>query len=272
MTTKRTAFFVSDGTGITSEALGMSLLSRFEGFEFERITLPYVDSVEKANETVEKINEASLRNDAKAIIFDTLVDDRIRSIIASSNCFMIDVFAAFLGPLEQELGQQPSDRVGRNKITENRGYDHRISAISYALDNDDGARTRYYNEADVILVGVSRSGKTPTCLYLAMQYGIKAANYPLTEEDIDDQKLPASIKSFKQKLFGLTIEPDRLSLIRNERKANSRYASMKQCNYEVEEVELMYRRERIPFMNTTHYSVEEIATRIMVQAEIKRRC
>jgi hypothetical protein len=119
---------------------------------------------------------------------------------------------------------------------------------------------------------VSRSGKTPTCLYLAMQYGIKAANYPLTEEDIDDQKLPGSIKSFKQKLFGLTIEPDRLSLIRNERKANSRYASIKQCNYEVEEVELMYRRERIPYMNTTHYSVEEIATRIMVQSGIKRRC
>jgi hypothetical protein len=272
MTTKRTAFFVSDGTGITSEALGMSLLSRFEEFEFERITLPYVDTVEKAQQTVEKINEATSRNGAKTIVFDTLVDDQIRSVIASSNCFMIDVFAAFLSPLEEELGQKPSDRVGRTKITENRGYEHRIAAVNYALANDDGARTKHYNEADVILVGVSRSGKTPTCLYLAMQYGIKAANYPLTEEDIDDQKLPGSIKSFKQKLFGLTIEPDRLSLIRNERKANSRYASIKQCNYEVEEVELMYRRERIPYMNTTHYSVEEIATRIMVQSGIKRRC
>jgi len=272
MTTKRTAFFVSDGTGITSEALGMSLLSRFEGFEFNRITLPYVDSVEKALETVEKINEASSIDGANAIIFDTLVDDKIRAIIASSNCFMIDVFAAFLGPLEQELGRPPSDRVGRTKITENRGYEYRIEAINYALDNDDGARTKYYDEADVILVGVSRSGKTPTCLYLAMQYGIKAANYPLTEEDIDDQKLPASIKQYKQKLFGLTIEPDRLTLIRNERRPNSRYASIKQCNFEVEEVELMYKRERIPYMNTTHYSVEEIATRIMVKSGIQRRC
>ncbi|WP_197474795.1 kinase/pyrophosphorylase, partial [Oleiphilus sp. HI0079] len=129
-----------------------------------------------------------------------------------------------------------------------------------------------YDEADVILVGVSRSGKTPTCLYLAMQYGIQAANYPITEEDIEDQKLPALLKSYRGKIFGLTIEPERLSLIRNERKPNSRYATMKQCNYEVEEVELMYRRERIPFMNTTDYSVEEIATRIMVQSGLQRRC
>ena len=272
MTSKRTAFFVSDGTGITSEALGMSLLTRFENLRFEKVTLPYVDSIEKAEDTVEKINKASEIDGAKAIIFDTIVDDTIRNIIASSNGFMIDVFAAFLGPLEEELGEQPTSRVGRTKITENRGYEHRIHAINYALDNDDGIRTKYYDVADVILVGVSRSGKTPTCLYLAMQYGIKAANYPLTEEDIDDQKLPPGLKQHREKIFGLTIEPDRLALIRNERRPNSRYASIKQCNYEVEEVELMYRRERIPFMNTTHYSVEEIATRIMVKCGIERRC
>lgn len=269
---KRTAFFISDGTGITSEALGMSLLSRFEGFDFDRITLPYVDTVEKASETVQRIHDAAERDQAKPIIFDTIVDDTIRGIIASGEGFMIDVFAAFLGPLEQELGAQPTDRVGRTRITENRGYEYRIDAVNYALDNDDGARTKYYDKADVILIGVSRSGKTPTCLYLAMQYGIKAANYPLTDDDIDDQKLPPSIRNFKHKLFGLTIEPDRLSLIRNERRPNSKYASTRQCNYEVEEVELMYRRERIPFMNTTHYSVEEIATRIMVKADISRRC
>lgn len=270
--TKRTAFFVSDGTGITSEALGVSLLSRFGSVKFERVTLPYIDSVEKAQATVEKINKAAERDGAKCIIFDTIVNDDIRAVIASSNSMMIDVFAAFMGPLIEELGEQPSDKVGRTKITENQSYEHRIHAINYALDNDDGIRTKYYDEADVILVGVSRSGKTPSCLYLAMQYGIKAANYPLTEEDIDDQVLPPGLKKHREKIFGLTIEPDRLALIRNERKPNSRYCSIKQCNYEVEEVELMYRRERIPFMNTTHYSVEEIATRIMVQCGIKRRC
>lgn len=100
-----------------------------------------------------------------------------------------------------------------------------------------------YDEADIIITGVSRSGKTPTCLYLALQYGLKAANYPITEEDINDQKIPAPLKPFKSKIFGLTIDPERLAVIRNERKPNSRYSSIKQCNYEVEEVELMYRRE-----------------------------
>jgi len=272
MSTQRTAFFISDGTGITSEALGVSLLTRFEDHHFEKVTLPYVDTVEKAHETVEKINAAYKRDGAKAIIFDTIVDDEIRKVIKQGYGLMIDIFAAFLGPLEKELGVRSSYNVGRTRITKNTRYDERIDAINYALDNDDGARTKLYDQADVILIGVSRSGKTPTCLYLAMQYGIKAANYPITEEDIEDQKLPASLKKHREKIFGLTIEPDRLATIRHERRANSRYSSMKQCNYEVEEVELMYRRERIPFMNTTHYSVEEIATRIMVQAKIERRC
>jgi regulator of PEP synthase PpsR (kinase-PPPase family) len=272
MSKHRTAFFISDGTGITSEALGVSLLTRFEEHIFEKVTLPYVDSIEKAHETADIINAAAERDGANAIIFDTIVDDAIRKIIKQSNGLMIDIFAAFLGPLEQELGVRSSYHVGRTRITKNTRYDKRIDAINYALDNDDGARTKLYDQADVILTGVSRSGKTPTCLYLAMQYGIKAANYPITEEDIEDQKLPDSLKQHRSKLFGLTIEPDRLIMIRNERRANSRYASAKQCNYEVEEVELMYRRERIPFMNTTHYSVEEIATRIMVQAKIERRC
>jgi regulator of PEP synthase PpsR (kinase-PPPase family) len=272
MNIHRTAFFISDGTGITSETLGMSLLARFEEHEFTKVTLPYVDSIEKAEQTVIKINAAAERDGAKAIIFDTIVDDNIRRIITQSNSFMIDIFAAFLAPLEQELGVQSSYKVGRTRITKHTQYDQRIEAINYALDNDDGARTKLYDQADVILVGVSRSGKTPTCLYLAMQYGIKAANYPITEEDLEDQALPALLKKHREKLFGLTIEPERLAIIRNERKANSRYSSVKQCNYEIEEVELMYKRERIPYLNTTHYSVEEIATRIMVQAQIARRC
>lgn len=272
MNKRRTAFFISDGTGITSEALGMSLLARFETHDFTKVTLPYVDNIEQAEETVSKINAASERDGAKAIIFDTIVDDDIRKTIAKSNSLMIDIFAAFLAPLEQELETQSSYKVGRTRITQNTRYDQRIQAINFALDNDDGARTKLYDQADVILIGVSRSGKTPTCLYLAMQYGIKAANYPITEEDIEDQSMPPLLKKYKEKLFGLTIEPTRLSLIRNERKANSRYSSAKQCNFEIEEVELMYKRERIPFLNTTHYSVEEIATRIMVKAQIERRC
>ncbi len=269
---KRSAFFISDGTGITAEALGQSLLAQFENIQFEKVTLPYIDDMEKAREAVRTINKRAELDDAAPIIFDTIVNHEIRNEIDQSNGFMIDIFGTFLGPLETELNAKSCYTVGKShSITTNHNYDRRIEAVNYALDNDDGARTRYYDQADVILIGVSRSGKTPSCLYLALNYGIKAANYPITEEDVDDQKLPAPLKDYKSKLFGLTIDPERLSVIRNERRPNSRYSSIKQCNHEVEEVELMYRRERIPHMNTTDYSVEEIATRIMVAAGIERR-
>ncbi len=269
---KRSAFFISDGTGITAEGLGQSLLAQFENIEFEKMTLPYIDSIEKAKKTVKTINKTAEADGTPPIIFDTIVNHEIRDEIGQSNGFMIDIFGTFLGPLEAELNSKSCYTVGKShSIKTNSNYDRRIEAVNFALDNDDGARTRYYDQADVILVGVSRSGKTPTCLYLALNYGIKAANYPVTEEDVDDQKLPTPLKDFKHKIFGLTIEPERLSVIRNERRPNSRYSSMKQCNYEVEEVEMMYRRERITFMNTTDYSVEEIATRILVATGIERR-
>jgi regulator of PEP synthase PpsR (kinase-PPPase family) len=147
----------------------------------------------------------------------------------------------------------------------------RIDAVNFALDNDDGSKIKHYDKADIILVGVSRSGKTPTCLYLALQFGIKAANYPLTEEDLQNFSLPDVLKPHKHKIFGLTIDPERLAAIRNERKANSRYASLAQCYYETEEVEHLYQQEQISFLSTTDLSVEEISTKIMQKAKIKRK-
>ncbi len=268
---KRTAFFISDGTGLTAEALGHSLLAQFETIDFERVTVPYIDDEEKARDMVKRINKASETDDARPLIFDTIVNRDIRDIISTANGFMVDIFGTFLNPLEQELQSSSSYTVGKSHSISNEGeYERRIHAVNFALDNDDGARTRHYDEADLILVGASRSGKTPTCLYLALQYGIKAANYPITEEDLEDQQLPAPLKRHKAKIFGLTIEPERLATIRNERRPNSRYSSLKQCMHEIEEIELMYRRERIPYLNTTAYSVEEISTRIMVTTGLKR--
>ncbi|MDX1590008.1 MAG: pyruvate, water dikinase regulatory protein [Oleiphilaceae bacterium] len=270
--TQRSAFFISDGTGITAEALGNSLLAQFENIEFQKITLPYIDDLDKARNAVHRINKACDVDDAKPIIFDTIVKKDIRAEIALARGFMVDIFGTFLSPLEEELGSSSSYSVGKShSITNDRSYEQRIKAVNFALDNDDGARTRHYHNADLILVGPSRSGKTPTCLYLALQYGIKAANYPITEEDLEDQKIPKSLHEHRNKLYGLTIEPERLSLIRNERRPNSRYASLNQCILEIEEIEAMYRRERIPFLNTTDYSVEEISTRIMLQTGVERR-
>ena len=268
---KRTAFFISDGTGLTAEALGHALLAQFEKIDFERITVPYIDDEEKAHDLVKRINKAAEVDGAAPLVLDTIVNSSIREIISTADGFMIDIFGTFLSPLEQELNSSSSYTVGKSHAINNEGsYERRINAVNLSLDNDDGARTRHYSEADLILVGASRSGKTPTCLYLALQYGIKAANYPITEEDLEDQKLPTALRPPKEKVFGLTIEPERLATIRNERRPNSRYSSIQQCMHEIEEIELMYKRERIPYLNTTAYSVEEISTRIMVTTGLKR--
>ena len=268
----RTAFFISDGTGITAEALGNSLLSQFESIQFNEVTIPYVDSQEKAQSAVDRINQTFEESGERPIIIDTIVDQDVRNVLATSNGFMLDIFTTFLKPLEKELRTDSSYTVGKSHaITDDQSYKIRIDAVHYALDNDDGAFTRDYDSADVILIGVSRSGKTPTCLYLALQFGIRAANYPITEDDLEELRLPKLLRPYKNKLFGLTIEPERLAAIRTERKPNSRYASMRQCEAEVREAEGLYMREGIKHLNSTHHSIEEISTRLLEEAGISRR-
>lgn len=269
---KRQAFFISDGTGITAETLGHSLLAQFESIDFIQTTLPYIDTTEKAHEVTSRLNKIKSDTGLQPIIFDTIVNQEIRDIISKANAFKVDIFATFLSPLEKELKIESSYSVGKSHAGGNdAGYKSRIDAVNFALDNDDGSKLKHYDKADIILIGVSRSGKTPTCLYLALQFGIKAANYPLTEEDLHNFELPDALKKHKHKLFGLTIDPERLAAIRNERKANSRYASIAQCYYETEEVEHLYQQEQISFLSTTDLSVEEISTKIMLKAELSRR-
>lgn len=268
----RTAFFISDGTGITAETLGNSLLTQFEGIHFEMITLPYIDTIEKAERVVAKINEACINDQHAAIVFDTIVNPEIRELIASSNGFKIDVFETFLKPLEKELNAHSSYSVGKSHaINESSRYKERIASVNFALDNDDGGRIQQYHQADVILVGVSRCGKTPTCLYMALQFGIRAANYPITIDDLESSGLPEILMKHRDKLFGLTIDPFHLAAIRHERRPNSRYASLEQCEFEVREVEKRLQQLNLGMINTTHFSVEEIATRIMADAGLKRR-
>jgi len=269
---RRTVFFVSDQTGVTAETMGHSLLTQFEGLEFRQVTLPFIATIDKAEEAVRKINATEHEDGLRPIVFSTLVKDELRRVVKGSNGLFLDFFDAFLGPLEGELKVKSSERAGRaHGIADQIVYSTRIEATNFALSSDDGAISADYERADVILIGVSRSGKTPTCIYMAMQYGVFAANYPFTEDDFDSKQLPAAVRGQTRKLFGLTIGTTRLQQIRNERRPGSRYASIAQCEFEVRSAENLFHRHGIPFIDTTECSIEEIASRIIERKGIERR-
>ncbi len=268
----RTVFFVSDGTGITAEMLGHSLLTQFDGINFHQVTLPFINTPEKIRDCVEKINKVASAGNGKPIVMTTLVNSEARHLIHKANAFSLDFFDAFLKPLEAELGVKSTHTIGRShSAVDQKGYGHRIDAVNFALAHDDGVTDRELAKAEVILVGVSRSGKTPTTLYLALQFGIRAANYPLIPEDFDRMKMPKPLVPFRDKLYGLTIAPERLSEIRNERRPGSKYAELSNCRYEVAQAELLMRREGVKWLNSTTKSIEEIATTIMQEVKLERR-
>ncbi len=267
----RTVFFVSDGTGITAETFGHSVLTQFE-LRFKEIRLPFIDTLDKAHDAVRKINDATQKDGKRPIVFSTLVKADLSAVLRQSNGMHMDLIQTFVEPLEQELGVKSTHTIGRShNIADSDEYKNRIEAINFSLAHDDGQSHKNLSDADVILVGVSRSGKTPTSLYLAMQYGIKAANYPLIPEDFERGKLPSGLLPFKAKIFGLSISPDRLSEVRNERRPGSKYAALENCRYEVNEAESMMRREGIRWMSSTVKSIEEIAAMILQEIKSEKR-
>jgi regulator of PEP synthase PpsR (kinase-PPPase family) len=269
MTQTRPVFFVSDGTGITAETLGHSLLAQFPDTRFRPHRMPFVDSPDKARDCAMKIRDAAAESGQRPIVFNTLVDPDAVAGLREADALFLDLFEKFIEPLENELGQRSTHAAGRfHGIAESQDYKRRIEAINFTLAHDDGVSHADLAEADVILVGVSRSGKTPTSLYLAMQFGIKAANYPLIPEDFERNKLPVELTRYRNKLFGLTIGPDRLSQIRQERRPNSRYASIENCLHEIEAAQRMMKREGIKWLDSTAKSIEEISTIILQEVRL----
>ena len=261
----RTVFFVSDGTGITAETFGNSILAQFPARP-RHVRRPFIDTADKARVVVQEINTTAMAEGHRPIVFITLVNDKVRDVFTSEGCsgFVLDMFRTFVEPLEEELGVKSNHRVGRfSEVAKSHEYHERIEAINFSLTHDDGQSARDLLSAEVILIGVSRCGKTPTSLYLAMQHGIKAANYPLIPEDFERGELPKSLAPHKRKCFGLTIDPERLAQIRHERRPGGRYASLANCRMEVREAEAMMRREGIAWLSSTHKSIEEIATTIL---------
>ncbi len=269
---RRTAFFVSDRTGITVEMLGNSLLTQFDDIEFQRVTLPFVDNIEKVREVLGQIEHANATSGKRPLVFTSLMKLDLRQEINKANCMVLDVVDRFIVPLEEELGTKSAHAIGRSHSAGNfKDYNHRIEAVNYTLAHDDGMTNRNLEQADIILVGVSRSGKTPTCLYLALQFGVKAANYPLIPEDLERMKLPPALLPLRNKVYGLSIMPERLHQIRQERKPDSKYASLENCKWEVETAELLMQQAGIAHLNSTTKSIEELATTLLHEAHLVRR-
>ena len=272
MTDRRTVFFISDRTGITAEMLGNSLLTQFEDFQFRRVTLPFVDSADRIAEAVRQVNETAAAEGRRPIVVSSVVDEEMSAAIRrEANALTLDMFQIFIQPLEAELGAKSSHAAGRSHgIANSHEYFARMEAINFTQAHDDGAATRDLDKAQVILIGVSRCGKTPTSLYLALQFAIRAANFPLTPDDFADRRLPASVVPFRERLFGLTIQPERLREIREERRPGSRYAQLDNCRHEVREAEHLMQQHGIPMLDTTSKSIEEIATTILHRAKLER--
>jgi [pyruvate, water dikinase]-phosphate phosphotransferase / [pyruvate, water dikinase] kinase len=272
MSIGRTAFFVSDRTGITVEMLGSSLLTQFDGVQFRHVTLPFIDSIEKTRDVLAQIKAAHSDSGERPLVFISIMSEDIRVELAKADGLVLDLFERFIIPLEKELNMKSAHAIGRSHSAGNvKDYNQRIEAVNYTLAHDDGVTNRNLDLADIILVGVSRSGKTPTCLYMALQMGVKAANYPLIPEDLEKMKLPPALLPLKHKVWGLTIAPDRLHRIRTERKPDSKYADLKNCKYEVETAEKLMQQNGITFLNSTTKSIEELATTILHDAHLERR-
>lgn len=267
----KSVFFISDRTGITTDVLGQALLTQFSSIECKKEHLPFIDTEIKAEQAIMKINDRYTQHGDKPIVFTSIINPAIRNKFNLNYVLHIDFFEAFIPSLEQEFGQKASSLIGMSHgMNDENKYYKRIDAIDFALYNDDGATDKNYEKADVILVGVSRVGKTPTCLYLAVNYGIKAANYPFAEMDLEQDKLPKILVPYHGKLFGLTIEVDRLHNVRTNRMPNSKYADISTCQSEITAAEVIMHHYDIPFLNTSKRSIEEISVAIMQRIKLYR--
>lgn len=267
----RTVYIVSDSTGITAETFSHSVLAQFEGVPFRSVRVPFIDTLAKAEDAAARIDANARETGVPPIVFSTLVNPDILARVRQANGIFLDLFGTFVSHIEQALGLKSSHSIGRSHMAaDSESYMRRIDAINFSLAHDDGQFINQLDKADVILVGVSRCGKTPTSLYLAMQYAVKAANFPLTPDDFERGTLPKTVAPYRDKLFGLSIQPERLAKVRNERRPNSKYADLEQCRYEVAEAERMMRREGISWLSTTTKSIEEIATTVLQEVGLER--
>lgn len=265
-------FYVSDNTALTAKTLGKSLLSQFENIYFMEYLRPFINTQKKVLQLCDEINILAKQDEQSPIIFVSTVNHKILDILHEKFSNVIDILSPFVAHLELIINKKSSKRAGlAYKMNNIKEYDERIMAIDFTLDTDDGLKINNYDNADIVLLGVSRCGKTPTALYLALNLGLKVANYPFTAEDLPDFVLNAEQKKNHHKLFGLLISPERLASIRKERRSIGNYSDIECIKKELQALKDLFVREKIPFVDTTNRSVEEIATFIVSKKNIKAK-
>lgn len=267
----RDVFYVSDGTAITCETLGHVVLGQFP-FKANEKTFPFIESEDKLTDLIKEIETSYQNHGIKPLVFFSIVIPEYRQRLLESNAFGYDVLESIVQKVQDDIQMEPKPKLQRSRSVgkDSDKYFDRIAAIEYTLAHDDGITLKGLEEADIILLGVSRSGKTPTSLYMAMQFGLRVVNYPFIDDDLKRMKLLPEFEIHRHKLFGLTINPERLTEIRENRLAGSDYASNEQCLHELKTVEALFRREAIPYINTSSLSVEEISTRVLERAGLRR--
>jgi [pyruvate, water dikinase]-phosphate phosphotransferase / [pyruvate, water dikinase] kinase len=256
-------FFLSDSTGITAETMGNALLIQFPDLRFERRLIPFISTIDEARRVV-KVLDTAAAGPVTPLAFSTAAVEEVRHELSHTKCPLIDFFDLHMERVESILGTKGIRVAARlHGMGDVKRYNTRMAAVEYAIEHDDGQSMRALDKADVILIAPSRCGKTPTTMYLALQHGIFVANYPLVDEDFDTAELPRPVRGLRDRCFGMLTTPARLSQVRHERRPNSRYASLEQCTYELRQAEAMYRNHRLPVINSSTKSVEEMSTVIL---------
>ncbi|MBU0482301.1 MAG: pyruvate, phosphate dikinase/phosphoenolpyruvate synthase regulator [Proteobacteria bacterium] len=262
-------YYISDSTGIMITNLAQSMLCQFPEISFHEEKFPYVRSVKDAKKTLEYILAQSLGR--RPIVFSTIMDQEVRNVFRSPEVEFFDVFDFLLEPLENCLEARALRVPGFSRHGDNVTMARRVEAIHFCLDHDDGTRINEFDDADVILLGVSRSGKTPVSVYLATQFGLKAANFPLTVEYLSKLDLPDGVKRNRKRAVALTTTPEHLRGMREKRYPDSRYAKLSTCTEELTQAEQIFQREKIPIINSTGKSIEELATQVTQEIGLAKK-
>jgi len=256
-TTPQDVYYVSGSTAILAEDMGKALLAQFQGILFREEKIPFIHTPEDAHKALEHILQQSEGN--PPLVFCTIMDQATRDVFNCPQVRFFDIFLNTLELLEQALGTPALREPGYSRHFTLSRMNKRVDAIHFSLEHDDGTRPAEYDEAEIILVGVSRSGKTPASIYLATHMELKSANFPLTEDHLHQHELPKEIVRNRKRAVGLTCSPQYLHTIREKRYAGSTYASLATCTRELQQANRLYIRHNLKVINVEGRSIEEIA-------------